>query len=297
MSSTGGGGIGSDIMGFFNYGAARDAAKKANEVALLNAKLTNDQTNNQNAAAASQANLQRFMQSVNNNRRLTAMGQDLNANTTNSLRNQDTQLAQGFSREISQSEQSGNAVARQATAGLAGDTAEQVNRTTQLRDSITTELYKEKTGQQANDAVLRAGSVAHTAIGGLDGTIVLPSLNYNRAVAQLQSPPNQFTYKLSAVMNGISDFFTMKWGDTQTNANDGKASTSGSAWQSAYNKGVNMVSGPSEDQMQTDREVGRMQSNHDFYNTSTADSPNIGGGGFGNEGQSDADAAASWFSF
>lgn len=298
MSTTGGGGIGSDIMGFFGYGFAKQAAKKANEVAELNAKLGNDLTNASNATEAAQGNLQRYMQSVNNNRRLTAMGDAEAQNTTNSLRTQDTQLAQGFSHDISNAEQTGNAVARQAAAGLGGDTADQINRTTDLRDSISSELYNERTGQQASDAVIRAGAIAHTAIGGLDGSIVPPQLNYNRQTAQLQSMPNEFTYKLGAVMNGISDFFTLKWGDTTSNANDGKAGTTGSQWSSAYNKAVNYVSGPSDAQMETDRENARFQSQADQNGVVNNDDDIDAGGGW-NPGSdlSTSSDSSSWFNF
>jgi hypothetical protein len=283
-------------MGFFSYKASRDAAKKANEIAQLNAKLGNDLTNASNAAEAAKGNLQRYMQSVNNNRRLTAMGEAESANTVNSLRTADVATTQGFSRDIAAAEQQGSAVARQAAAGLGGDTADQVNRTTALRDSITKQMYTERTGQVASDEVLRAGAIAHTAIGGLDGTIVPPSLNYNRAVAQLQSVPNQFTTQLGAVMNGVSDFFTMKWGDTTSNANDGKASTSQSSWGAAYNKVANYYGG--EQHANTTSGFGGV--GHDaadsspYFTSTDRQALSIGSGA---DDSSNTDEISSWFNF
>lgn len=214
MSSTGGQGIGSDIIGLFSFGLAKRQAQIANEESALNAKLQNGITAAQNASSAAAGSLAAYVQSVNNNRRLTAMGQQENANTVNTLRQSDDRLTNSVSGQIAQANQMGGMIARQAAVGAAGSTVDEVNRSTDLISSITEQAYKDRTGKMLDDSALSAGAIAHNGIASMDSSLILPQFNYNVAVAQQTNLPNAFTYKLSAVMNGISDFFTLKWGDT-----------------------------------------------------------------------------------
>jgi hypothetical protein len=214
MSSTGGQGIGSDIIGLFSFGLAKRQAEIANEESALNAKLTNNITGAQNAASAAQGSLAAYVQSVNNNRKLISMGNAESANTVNTLRNADDRLTNSVSMQIAGANQMGRMVATQAASGAAGSTVDSVNRSTDLISSITESAYQARTGKMVDDAALSAGAIAHNGIASMDSSVVIPQFNYNVVAPQHTNLPNGFTYKLSAVMNGISDFFSLKWGDT-----------------------------------------------------------------------------------
>lgn len=230
-------------MGGFNIGggvgaglgkSANDAVINANnQISEVNTRTGNRVRQAGNAAAAAEGNLNRFVQSVNNNRRLKAGGDAQEALVVNAARAGDAQLAGRFSDSIRDAEQVGHAAATQALNGLGGSVVDMVNTSTALRDSIVKQSVDDKQNAQAWDTSKRAGVIASQMIGGLDSSVILDRLDYNVDVAQHQNKtsflgtvlggllPNLSTSQASTMYShaatGIKSFWDEHFGDRGTN--------------------------------------------------------------------------------
>jgi hypothetical protein len=194
---------GISVGGAFGAGfgkAATDASINANnQISEVNARTGNKVRQASNAAAAAEGNLNRFVQSVNNNRRLKAGGDAQEALVVNAARMGDSQLAGRFSDSIRDAEQVGHAAASQAVNGVGGSVVDMVNTSTALRDSIVKQSVDDNQNAQSWDISKRAGVIASQMIGGLDSSVILDRLDYNHDVAQHQNKSGFF----ATVLNGF----------------------------------------------------------------------------------------------
>lgn len=168
-------------------GVGNSLTRANNAISKENASSANSLRLYQNAATASEDNLARFTQSVNNQKVLDAGGKTLNANTVNFLRGNDTQQTQTFAGQIDNAQQEGHQRAIQAASGVGGNVTDMVNSATALRASIakaTADQYAR--GQQQNYSQEQANVMSHM-VGSLDNSVILDSLDYNKSVAT-QSP-------------------------------------------------------------------------------------------------------------
>lgn len=241
--------VGGGFAAIIRKGAVDTATRANNKINALNAKVGNNLRQGQNAATAAQDNLARFTQSVNNNKILTAGGNAQAALTVNALRGSDAHMAQDFSGSIATAEQAGHMAASQASAGIDGNVVDMVDTSTALRNSIIAQQVKTSEDETAYDVGQKRGMIASQMISSMDQSTILDHLNYNVDVAKTQGLSNVF----SAALQG---FFP---NGTDSGLADSLQSAKTTIGNSAlYNSAVD-ATGPSDDQLQSDREASRFQ--------------------------------------
>jgi hypothetical protein len=176
-----GGGFGA----LFGHGATNALTRANNRLSAINASTSNATRQISNEAAAAEGNLNRFVQSVNNNRALEAGGNAQEALIVNYLRGRDGQIAGNFSDDIRSAELAGHSAAAAALSGIDGNVVDMVNGSTALRDSIVRQSVEEHQDQQAYDVSRRAGNIASQMVAGLDNSIILDKLDYNVDYAKI----------------------------------------------------------------------------------------------------------------
>jgi hypothetical protein len=241
--------VGGGFAAIIRKGAVDTATRANNKINALNASTGNSIRQGTNAAAAAQGNLARFTQSVNNNKILTAGGNAQAALTVNALRGSDAHMAQDFSGSIAQAEQAGHMAASAASAGVDGNVVDMVDTSTALRNSIIGQQVKTSEGEQAYDVGQKRGQVASQMISSMDSSIILDHLNYNIDTAKTQGLTNTF----SAALQG---FFPNGTDSGLADALQSAKTTIGNS--ALYNSAVD-ATGPSDDQLQSDRETARFQ--------------------------------------
>lgn len=204
-----GGGFGA----LFGHGATNALTRANNRISALNAKSRNDTRMAQNAAAAAEGNLARFVQSVNNNRALEAGGNAQEALLVNFLRGRDNQGLGSFSENIRVAEAAGHSAAAAAAAGVDGNVVDMVNGSTALRDSIVRQSVEDKQSKEAYDVSRRAGTIMSQMIGGLDASIIMDRLDYNQDFATVTPELSVFSQTLNGFFQGA------QWYNQGTTAN------------------------------------------------------------------------------
>lgn len=184
--------IGGAIAGWFGNEATRAQADANNMLSALNAEVGNKVRVAQNAATAAQNNLDRWIQSVNNNKVLDQGGEALEANAINYRRMSDVGIQQDFATSIRNAEQMGHAAAAAAASGIDGNVVDMVNGSTALRDSIVRQGIDDKRHLQAYDVARRAGNIMSQTINGMDNSIILDTLDYNTNFAQITPKVSAF---------------------------------------------------------------------------------------------------------
>lgn len=173
------------IAGWFGNEATRAQADANNRISAVNAESSNKVRVAGNAATAAKNTLDRWIQSVNNNKALDEGGRALEANTVNARRQGDAGMQQDFASSIRSAEQEGHAAAAAAASGIDGSVVDMVNGSTALRDSIVRQSISDARDMQAYDTARRAGIVMSQTINGMDNSIILDNLDYNQNYAQI----------------------------------------------------------------------------------------------------------------
>lgn len=190
------------IAGYFHNDSINAEIDSANRISASNAKAGNIVRQAQNALKAAQGGLARWVQSVNNNRRLDAGAGALEANIVNYRRGRDALGREEFGQSIRRAEVAGGAAAQQAFAGVTGSVVDMVNGSTALRDSIVREDLKQRGEFLDFDAAHRAGTIMHQTVQGLDGSVILDSLDYNVEVAKSSPLLSKFRTALTGAFAG-----------------------------------------------------------------------------------------------
>jgi hypothetical protein len=172
------------MQGAIGSRAFRIEAQLNNKLRKLAADSRNTLRMASNEAAAAKGSLARWTQSVNNNRRLKAGGEALEANTVNALRGQDAATSRTFADGVANAEQMGRMAASAAFNGLGGDVVDQVNLSVDLRNGIVGQAFADQQDVAAYDTARRAGSIMSQMIGGLDNSVIMDAIDYNIDVAQ-----------------------------------------------------------------------------------------------------------------
>lgn len=178
-----------------------------NRLSKVNADARNRVRQASNANEAAQNSLARWIQSVNNNRRLDAGGDALEQNIVNYRRSEDAALTQSFAKGISEAEQEGAMAAAAAVSGVDGNVVDMVNSSVALRDSIVGQQMSDFRDMRAYDTAARAGSIMSQVVGGMDNSLILDTLDYNIDVAQEQHIFSRMQYGLLGMiqhMGGVT---------------------------------------------------------------------------------------------
>lgn len=176
--------------------AVRAVNEANNRLSKQNAESKNLLRQASNAAESAKGNLNRWVQSVNNQRRMDSAGEALESNTVNARRQGDQALNSSFSQSLQAAEQAGQMSASAAFAGVTGDVVDMVNTSAALRDSIVRQEFAERVDLASHDVARRAGNIMSQMVGGLDSSILLESMDYNIDIAT-------YTPSLSSAYNFV----------------------------------------------------------------------------------------------
>jgi len=174
-----------------------------NRVNAANADARNRTRAAGNELTAAQGNLERWVQSLNNQRRLEAAGDALDAHVTNYYRQADAVLAGNFESSIRDAEEEGAALAAQAATGIGGDTVDLINAATSLRQARSNEAAAQFKDTMQYDAALRASDMMQQAVQGLDSSIIMDSLDYGIDVAAHEEKYGKFATALRGAHAGM----------------------------------------------------------------------------------------------
>lgn len=185
--------------GWLGNQSAKAQAEIDTKMSKVNTELSGKTTRAKNVETMARNNLSRYLQSVNNNRVLDDGGDAFTANLVNGLKGADQRANQRVLEDIGALEQFGAASAAQAQSGTGGQVVDMINSTTALRSSISRELERQS-GESANFEVgQRSRSIMSQMVGGLDGSLIIDSLDTNQAYEQSYSSSNRSAISSSLI--------------------------------------------------------------------------------------------------
>lgn len=181
-----GGIISGAIEGYMTNLIARRNAELENWISEENERAQNAVTNAGNNAEMAKGSLARFVQSVNNNNRLKQGGQQLEAAAVNQSRLMDRNTTSNFNQSMGMVAQAGAQAAAAGAAGVSGAAPDEVASATRLRAALIRQTTTTQQGQQLSDDQMQRMSMASQMVGGLNSSVVVDSLNYQRAYQRKQ---------------------------------------------------------------------------------------------------------------
>ncbi len=181
------------------------SAKADNKISEGNAKAREKVQEGQNTLQAATGNLERWMQSVNNNRRLDAGGEQLEVARRNASREADDVGRESIVTSLQRAEQQGASAAAQAFSGVGGTAADMINASTSIRDDLVKQALGEKAAYGQYDRARRAGAITSAMIGGMDSSLTFDRIDNSLNPTQKRAVPS---VALAAVSGAISAYAT-----------------------------------------------------------------------------------------
>lgn len=167
-------------------GTDKIAAKIHNRLETSRAETENKIRAANNAASKARGDLDRWIQSVNNQEILKAAGSQLAAESQNFERQMAAYVESTAARDIAAAESLGKAAAAQAFSGTGGSAADRINTATNLRAGFTDKAAERRMGYARYDYTSRLGAIASQAIGGLDSSVLMDSIDATRSVGRFK---------------------------------------------------------------------------------------------------------------
>lgn len=174
------------IMGISAGITARANVNAANIVNSANAYASNLVRGANNELSAKRGSLARYVQSVNNQRALDNVGDQLASAQVNYRRARDSATNDDLETQLKFAEQAGAQAAASAMAGMSGGVADIVAGTTALRKARIQQRTNDALRMGDSDAAMRLGQIAAAGLDSLDQSEVADSLDYGKDVAVQQ---------------------------------------------------------------------------------------------------------------
>jgi hypothetical protein len=157
-----------------------------------------------NAFGAARGALQRYMQSVNNNRILDAGGTALEASLVNARRQDDQVQQSSFEEQIRDAERTGSQAAAAAFAGVGGSSsADMVSLSTRLSQQRAAAAAETSREAGLYDASRRAGAIHQQMVGNLDTSIIFDNIDYQVDTATKNHALNPFYVGLGGAVDAL----------------------------------------------------------------------------------------------
>jgi hypothetical protein len=199
----------------------------ANLINNTNADAANEVRTANNGLAAAQAALGNLQRSVGNKNKLTAFGNQLDANSQNLIRIQDAMEHGSLEDSLRASEQLGALHAQAAAQGVGGATASMLHQTLALSAARQKTASEAKVGYQTYDMLQQRMGLVRNMVSSVDEGQSFAPIDYNVNVAPLvQSPIRAGDFAGSAASqawvatlgNGstIQSLANAKWGGGDT---------------------------------------------------------------------------------
>lgn len=194
------------FLGAFGSASVEKARARINtRLSAAQAEASNIVRAGANEYKAAEGHLARWVQSVNNQRRLDMGADNLEAAVVNYRRQSDARVRERFSDSIRAAEAEGAAIARQGFSGVTGAVSDMVNASMALRQSITEQAARDFEGMAAYDLQKRKAGLMSEMIGGLDQSLIFDALDYNEDVGQTFTGPNPYLSGLTAAAPALID--------------------------------------------------------------------------------------------
>lgn len=201
MSQMGGGGGGGQsqngklvdfVLSWATTGGTNELIKSQNRFNEALAGINNRLRAKSNEVTAAWDSTKRWQQSVNNNRRLQAGGEQVTVNSVNTNRQLDVASLSNLNKRVAEMEQRGAAYAAQAASGVVGTAADMVNSTLALRSALEQEQQTRTTRMATIDSAQRSGDIMRQAVSSLDDLYLQTGFDYETDIAQTQSTMSPF---------------------------------------------------------------------------------------------------------
>ncbi len=183
---------------------AKEDARARNEVRRANAEAANLVRGANNEKAAAFGHLNRWLQSVNNNRALDNAALSLEQTKANYLRQVDASRAGDFQRQLQVQEQAGAASATRGYTGFSGNAAEMVGGSAALRQALVEQTVQKNYKVADQDQQRKVHAITSQLMGGLDQSLILDAVDYNRNVTFEEAAPSSTGPVLAATFQGLA---------------------------------------------------------------------------------------------
>jgi hypothetical protein len=172
-------GVVSGLHGYLEGSVQKAQIEANNRLSAAFTDASNKVRGGQNAFAAARGALQRYVQSVNNNRTLDAGGTAMEANLVNARRQDDAVKESDFETQLRDAERTGAQAAAAAFAGMGGsDAADMVSLSTRLTQQRASAQATQYGDYRAFDTARRQGAIAHQMVGSLDNSLIFDQIDY-----------------------------------------------------------------------------------------------------------------------
>lgn len=171
------------VMGISQGITDRANINAANTVNEANSFANNLIRGANNQLGAARGSLNRYNQSVNNQRTLQSAGMQAEAALVNYRRARDSEIQDDFETQLRFAEQAGAQAAATALSGLSGGVADVVNSTTALRKSRLLQRSETARKQGDFDAQQRQAQILQAGWDSLDNSEITDNIDYSKDVA------------------------------------------------------------------------------------------------------------------
>lgn len=184
------------VMGISQGIVDRANVNAANTVNEANAFANNLIRGANNQLGAARGSLNRYNQSVNNQRTLQNAGMQAEAAAVNYRRARDSEIQDDFETQLRFSEQAGAQAAATALSGLTGGVADVVNSTTALRKARLSQRAETARKQGDFDAQQRQTQILQAGWDSLDNSEISDNIDYGKDVAVVRTQQSTFLSQL-----------------------------------------------------------------------------------------------------
>jgi hypothetical protein len=183
--------------------AKRDDIKANNSLSRFKASMENKVRQGKNTAAAAEANLGRVAQSISNQRRARAAGENVARAGEAIAKAQDAASANSFAASVRGAEELGAITAQAAFSGVLGGSADTLANTSALRQAMQEELAERQARQKTTEMARAGGEFARSGIQGLDTRVIMDNRDVGQSVAKEQPVTGSV---LTDILNSKTDW-------------------------------------------------------------------------------------------
>lgn len=159
-----------------------------------------------NQKAAAVGSMQASQQSINNNNKLRAGGEQMNAISTNTARAFDEISRGSIERQVRASEEMGSMYALSGAAGVGGSSMKMLQQTMQFRNDRAAQTVSTGIDQYNHDTAMQKAGIMSNTMSGLDNNLYTASLDYsiNQAPIRTEQSQSPGVAALTGVLGQVS---------------------------------------------------------------------------------------------
>lgn len=193
------------FAGAFGQGLnQRQQIKAQNRIAKANAEASDIVRKGNAQLASAVGNLQRWQQSVSNQRTLKQAALEQSALKTNLLRMRDDSKDASLEQRLASASQAGAAAAAFSAAGVGGGTRDAINSTLRVAAQRKQDIITDKKEQYTYDGLLALTNMKEDVAFRLDDTMIIDQIDYRTPYAQTQEVPSVWRTMFNSAVSAAS---------------------------------------------------------------------------------------------